>query len=70
MITDETNGNGLGIDEFNDFSPDIAYGHTGTKNGYASLLAVLPQRGIVVVMLGNSAQEDVFADARTLIDGL
>ncbi len=69
MVTEATDGNGLGIDQFSDFSPDVAYGYAGSKPGYASLLAILPERGIVVAMLVNSDQEDVFADARSLIAG-
>ena len=61
---------GLGIDKFADFAPDLAYGHSGSQNGYAALLAILPERQTVVVVFINDEAADTYARARELIRAL
>lgn len=70
LINGDPGGDGLGLDPLADFRPEPAYGHAGSKPGYASLLAVFPSRGIVLVLLINSESENVAADARALLAGL
>jgi len=50
---------GLGIDRSSDFPSELAYGHSGSQPGYAALLAIFPERQIVVVMFVNDEKADV-----------
>jgi D-alanyl-D-alanine carboxypeptidase len=58
---------GLGVDRFDEYRPDVIYGHTGSLPGYAAVLAILPKRQIVIAMFVNDEQHDVPADLRPLL---
>jgi D-alanyl-D-alanine carboxypeptidase len=58
---------GLGVDRFDEYRPDIIYGHTGSLPGYAAALAIIPERQIVMVMFVNDEGHDVAADLRALL---
>lgn len=50
---------GLGLDRFNDYANVLAYGHSGSKTGYGSILVVFPtERTVIVVFVNN--QDSVF----------
>ena len=70
MTTVDDTGRGLGIDRVDDFSPNLAFGHSGSQPGYASALTVLPEKQIVVVAFSNDQDADPFATARQLVDVL
>ncbi len=70
LINGDPGGDGLGLDPLTDFRPEPAFGHAGSKPGYPSLLAVFPSRGVVIVLLVNSEEENVAADAGALLAGL
>ncbi len=61
---------GLGVDRFDEYRPDVIYGHTGSLPGYAAVLAILPKRQIVIAMFVNNEQHDVPADLRPLLVAL
>lgn len=61
---------GLGVDRFDEYRPDVIYGHTGSLPGYAAVLAILPKRQIVIAMFVNNEQHDVPADLRPLLAAL
>lgn len=67
MATVDRNGHGLGIDQFFDFTGETVYGHSGSLNGYAAILAVLPERRAVIVVLTNDASADTVAMLGKLI---
>jgi D-alanyl-D-alanine carboxypeptidase len=53
MTTVDPDGHGLGLDRFSDYGDLLAYGHSGAKTGYGSILVVLPERQAVVVLFVN-----------------
>ena len=59
MTTLSDGEHGLGIDRSSDFPSELAYGHSGSQPGYAALLAIFPERQIVVVMFVNDEKADV-----------
>jgi len=70
MTTLEDGKHGLGIDRLRDLPGEVAYGHSGSAPGYAALLAILPERQIVVVMFVNEEQADVYGNAQKLLAAL
>ena len=71
MTTLEDGEHGLGIDRLFDFPGEVAYGHSGSQPGYAALLAVLPERQIVVVMFVNDEEQaNVYRYAGRLLAAL
>ncbi|MEP7114178.1 MAG: serine hydrolase domain-containing protein [Ilumatobacteraceae bacterium] len=69
MMTFDADGYGLGVDRIPDLGP-TAYGFSGHKPGYASLLAALPDSNTVVVVFINSQDADVYAAAEKLLKAL
>lgn len=70
MTTTDSEGQGVGVDRLLGFSPEIAFGHGGNEPGYRALLAVLPERQAVVVVLINKESADPDGYARELIKAL
>lgn len=70
MTTVDGAGHGLGIERIEDFSPALAFGHSGDQPGYAALLTVLPEKQVVVVTFINDQLGDPYATARQLVDAL
>jgi D-alanyl-D-alanine carboxypeptidase len=66
----DSEGHGLGIDRMFDFGSVLAYGHTGSEEGYAALLAILPERQAVVVLFINDARADVARSALGLVQAI
>jgi D-alanyl-D-alanine carboxypeptidase len=60
-------GLGLGLDRFTTFGTTAAYGHTGSKSGYESLLVVFPERQEVVVVGVTQRDADVTTIAADLL---
>jgi D-alanyl-D-alanine carboxypeptidase len=50
MTTTDDDGSGSGLDELSGLGLPGAYGHTGSKDGYQSLLAVFPDDQTVIVL--------------------
>lgn len=67
MTQVDADGNGLGLDKFTDFGAAAAYGHTGSKSGYQSLLVVFPERQEVVVVAVTQRDADVTKIAADLL---
>jgi D-alanyl-D-alanine carboxypeptidase len=59
MTQVDADGNGRGLDKFTDFGATAAYGHTGSKSGYESLLVAFPERQEVVVVGVTQRDADV-----------
>ncbi len=58
METADTAGHGAGLDELVG-GPQGAHGHTGSKDGYQSLLAVFPESQTVIVVFVNQRDATV-----------
>jgi D-alanyl-D-alanine carboxypeptidase len=69
MLTFDADLSGLGVDKITDFGVP-AYGHSGTKPGYASLLTVVPDRNAVIVVFINNQDADPYGPAGSLLDAL
>jgi D-alanyl-D-alanine carboxypeptidase len=67
MAQTDADGNGLGLDKFASFGATAAYGHTGSKSGYQSLLVVFPERQAVVVVGVTQRDADVTQIAAGLL---
>jgi len=68
MANVDAEGHGLGLDKFADFGSVAAYGYTGSKSGYESLLVVFPERQEVVVVGVTQSDADVTKIAADLLD--
>ena len=68
MANVDAEGHGLGLDKFTDFGSVAAYGYTGSKSGYESLLVVFPERQEVVVVGVTQSDADVTKIAADLLD--
>jgi D-alanyl-D-alanine carboxypeptidase len=69
MMTFDADGNGLGVDKITDFGV-TAYGHSGSKPGYASLLTVVPDSSTVIVTFINNGDADVYTPTGELLKAL
>jgi D-alanyl-D-alanine carboxypeptidase len=69
MMTFDSDGNGVGVDKITDFGV-TAYGHSGSKPGYASLLTVVPDSNTVIVTFINNQDADVYSAAGNLLKSL
>ena len=63
-------GDGQGLDHFYDFGKHVAYGHAGSKSGYASLMVAFPDERAVVVVFINDDEGDTITTARRLNDAV
>jgi D-alanyl-D-alanine carboxypeptidase len=68
----ETSGDqyGLGIWQFDDFRPNLAYGHAGNKPGYAPIFVVFPDRQVVIALAITEQEADPFAPVGKLLAAL
>jgi D-alanyl-D-alanine carboxypeptidase len=69
MMTFDSDLSGLGVEMITDFGVP-AYGHAGSKPGYASLLTVLPETNTVIVMFINNQEADVYSATGSLLKAL
>ncbi|MEO6715555.1 MAG: serine hydrolase domain-containing protein [Mycobacteriales bacterium] len=69
MMTFDSDGHGIGVDKIPEYGP-AAYGFSGSKPGYHSVLAVLPERNTVMVMFINNADSDELTAGGKLLDAL
>ena len=69
MMAFDSDLSGLGVDKITDFGVP-AYGHSGTKPGYASLLTVVPDRNAVIVMFINNQDADPYGPTGDLLKAL
>jgi D-alanyl-D-alanine carboxypeptidase len=71
MMTTDENGYGLGVENLTGgFGTASVFGHGGTKDGYVSLLAVVPDRQTVIVVFVNLNDADPALIAADLLDAL
>jgi hypothetical protein len=64
----DADGHGLGLDKLTGFGSTVAFGYSGTKSGYESLLAVFPERQEVVVVCVTQRDADVAKIAADLLN--
>lgn len=67
MAQVDADGHGLGLDKLTDFGTTAAYGHTGSKSGYESLLVVFPERQEVIAVGVTQRDADVTKIAADLL---
>ena len=71
MTTIGEGGYGLGIEDLTGpFGTATVVGHGGSKDGYQSLLAVVPERQTVIVVFVNQRDADVTSLAASILDAL
>jgi D-alanyl-D-alanine carboxypeptidase len=70
MTTTDSDGSGSGLDELASQNLPGAYGHSGSKDGYQSLLAVFPESQTVIVVFINQRDASVGGVAASLRDAL
>lgn len=70
MITTDADGSGSGLDELVGKNLPGAFGHTGSKDGYESVLAVFPDDQTVIVVFINQTEAPVDVVAASLKDAL
>lgn len=68
MAQVDADGHGLGLDKLADFGSTVAFGYSGTKSGYESLLVVFPERQEVVVVCVTQRDADVAKIAADLLN--
>jgi hypothetical protein len=68
MAQVDADGHGLGLDKLADFGSTVAFGYSGSKSGYESLLAVFPERQEVVVVCVTQRDADVAKIAADLLN--
>ena len=72
MTPTEAHPYGLGLDRFTDYANVLAYGHSGSKTGYGSILVVFPTtRTVIVVFVNNqdSVVEPIVRDLLAAVQG-
>jgi D-alanyl-D-alanine carboxypeptidase len=68
MTTIGQGGYGLGVEAIGGVGPPPVFGHGGSLDGYESLLAVIPDRQLVIVVFVNRRDADVSSIAADLVD--
>ena len=66
MTTIGHDGYGLGVEAVDGVGPPPVFGHRGSKDGYQSLLAVIPDRQLVIVVFVNRRDANVSSIAAGL----
>jgi CubicO group peptidase (beta-lactamase class C family) len=69
MTTIDGDGYGLGIEDLTGpFGTATVVGHGGSKDGYQSLLVVVPERQTVIVVFVNQRDANVTSLAASILD--
>lgn len=68
MIPADTQQYGMGLERFHDFGDVVAYGHTGGKTGYGSILVVFPAKRTVIAVFVNDPEFVVEPVVRDLLE--